>query len=139
MDIKTNYTALPDYLEYDEVRGYFFEFLNIYSNAEKDCLEFALLELMELSDRQWHTYELIDKEIKTKISGFLMSVMDVEDYKCMCLILCIIQRLGLGDVFEYIVEQKERIRNSEVVTEIESSIKEYGANVDNPYFDMPRA
>ena len=139
MDIKTNYAALPDYLEYDEVRGYFVEFLNIYSNVEKDCFESALLELMELSDRQWHTYKLIDKEIKTKISGFLMSVMDVEDYKCMSLILCIIPRLGLGDIFEYIVERKDRIRNPEVVTDIEASIKEYGANVDDPYFGMPGA
>ena len=133
----THYSNLPDYMDYNELKQCFIEYLIIYANnTDKSNVYYALDELFELSDRQWHTYELLDCEIKKQLYKYLKSVIDFEDEKIMHYILCIIPYIGLGDLFSYIIDNKDCIKNINVLKDIFLSEKEYGDTVNNPYSGM---
>lgn len=133
----THFSNLPDYMDYNELRQYFIEYLIIYANnTNKDNVHYALKELLELADRQWHTYDLLDNEIKKQLVKYLKSVIDFEDKKTMHYILLIIPYIGMGELFAYIVDNKDYIKNTDVLKEIRLSEKEYGDSVDNPYSGM---
>ncbi|MFF2911172.1 RHS repeat-associated core domain-containing protein [Paenibacillus sp. NPDC057934] len=53
------YKSLPDYMSTIQLKELFEEFLFSISSRTID-VEMALESLIELSDRQWHTYELLD-------------------------------------------------------------------------------
>lgn len=64
------FSDLPDYMTVAELELIFEEFLKDYNNYNykiEECLE----ELYELSDRQWHTYELLSDSLKEKIEQYL--------------------------------------------------------------------
>ena len=42
-------------------------------------MDYALSELLELADRQWHTYEPLEESVKEKADKYLKSVIDFED------------------------------------------------------------
>ena len=133
----TSFSSLPDYMDYRELKKYFIEYLVIYANnTDEKNKYYALDELYELSDRQWHTYEIIDEDIKKQLEKYLISVIDLEDEKIMDIILCIIPRVGLDGVFDYILKNKDNIRNLDVKKNIEESFAEYGLSVNNPYSGM---
>lgn len=133
----TEFYKLPDYLENDILKKYFIEFLTYYcNNKDITVVYYALRELLELSDRQWHTYELLDKEVKEQLENYLKLVIDFEDEKIMDYILCIVPRIGMGNLFDYILKHKKDIQNETVLANIDESEIEYGKNVDNPYSGM---
>lgn len=128
----TNFYKLPDSLDTNNLKKYFVQFLTYYNTNRKNNY-YVLSELLELADRQWHTYELLDGEIKEQLEKYLKSVMDFEDEKNMDYILCIIPRLGMGNLFRHILQNKKSIQNKDVLEIICESEIEYGKEVDNPY------
>lgn len=91
----------------EELKNKFFEFLICYSNdTTEHNVNYALDELFELADRQWNTYELIDSEVKCQVEKYIMSIIDFENEEAMEPILCIIPRLGLKNLFQYLLEKK---------------------------------
>ena len=131
----TNYYDLPDYMEVEDIKKYFTEFIDTYGNSRTN-VEYALDELIELSDRQWNTYEIIDETTKNNIVRYLFNIISLESETIMDRILLIIPRLGLKIIFDYIVKEKSKILNKNVIKEIEESVIEYGQHVENPYWDM---
>jgi len=117
------------------MKAYFEAFLTCYGNDYTDVL-YAVNELVELADRQWNTYELLEADIKEQVETYLRSVIDFEDEEIMNCILCIIPRLGLGNLFRYILQHKTLIHNQIVLSNIAESEMEYGESVDNPYSGM---
>lgn len=133
----TNFHELPESMECVELRKCFIDFLIQYCNSTNDRNVYNILsELIELSDRQWHTYEMLDTEIKEQLTKYLKTILDFEDEEIMDCVLCIIPRLGLGDVFKYILENKSHIQNLEVLKNIDEAIDEYGQDVEYPYSGM---
>lgn len=133
----TRFYELPDYMDYGELRQCFIEYLVIYANnTNKDNIYYALDELLELADRQWHTYEFIDKDVKEQLEKYLISIIEFDDEEIMDSMLCIIPRIGLENVFNYILKFKSSIINKKIKSRIEDSINEYGETVDNPYSGM---
>ena len=133
----TYFSELPDYMNPSELRKYFIEYLIEYANnTNSDNIYYALDELLELSDRQWHTYEYIDKDIKEQIEKYLISIIKLDDEEIMESVLCIIPRIGLDNVFDFILKHKNTIKNISVKKSIEESIEEYGDTVKNPYSGM---
>lgn len=133
----TEFYKLPDYIKSDMLKEKFIEFLVCYSNnITKQNINYVLNELLELSDRQWNTYENLDNEIKCQIEKFLISIIDFENESIMDSMLCIIPRLGLENLFLYVLSKKDVIVNKNVVQNIIESEKEYGKTVSNPYADM---
>ena len=133
----TEFYKLPDYMESDKLREKFIEYLTCYNNnTTKEDIGYVLDELLELSDRQWHTYENLDDEVKCQIEKFLISIIDLEDENVMESILCIIPRLGLETLFLYVLSKKDMIANKNVIQNIMESEREYGETVNNPYSDL---
>ncbi len=133
----TKFYELPDSIEYDKMKEYFGEYLSYYCNNTNSAnVNYALSELFELADRQWHTYELLEEGVKEKVEKYLKTVINFEDEEIMDYILCIIPRIGLSNMFNYILQNKGSIQNREVLSNIIASEKEYGDSVDNPYSGM---
>ena len=133
----TEFYKLPDYVKSDMLKEKFIEFLVCYSNnTTKENINYVLDELLELSDRQWNTYENLDNEVKCQIEKFLISIIDFENESIMDSILCIIPRIGLENLFLYVLSKKDMIVNKNVVKNIIESETEYGETVSNPYADM---
>ena len=133
----TEFYKLPDYIERDMLKEKFIEFLVCYSNnTTKENINYALDELLELADRQWNTYEVLDNEIKCQIEKYIISIIDLENESIMDSILCIIPRIGLENLFLYVLSKKDIMANKNVVQNINESEAEYGKNVSNPYADM---
>ena len=99
-------------------------------------MDYALSELLELADRQWHTYEPLEESVKEKADKYLKSVIDFEDEEIMDYILCIIPRIGLSNLFSYILQNKVFIHNQAVLSNIAESENEYGDSIDNPYSEL---
>lgn len=99
-------------------------------------MEFVLNELAELSDRQWNTFENLDNEIKSQIEKFLALLINFESEDIMDAILYIIPRLGLENLFLYVLSRKDVIANRNVVRSIIEAESEYGETVSNPYSGM---
>ena len=133
----TKFHELPDAIECGKMKEYFEEYLSHYSNNTKsENVNYALSELLELADRQWHTYQLLEECVKEKVERYLEEIIDFEDAEIMDYILCIIPRIGLSNLFSYILQNKSSIQNREVLLNITESENEYGGNVDNPYSGM---
>lgn len=133
----TNFHELSESIASAELRNYFIDFLIQYCNSTDDRnVQNILSELLELSDRQWHTYEMLDSEIKKQLTKYIKTIIDFEDEEIMDCVLCIIPRLGLGDLFGYILENKKSIKNLAVLKNINEAIDEYGQDVEYPYSGM---
>lgn len=129
--MKTSYCTLPDYISAIELEKYFNEFIEVYTKTDE--IINSLEELDELAERQWHTYEIISDDLKSKIENFIISIINYESYEIMDLILVIIPKLGLKNIFNKIVLNIDSIRNTEVINLIREAKKEYGRTVANPY------
>ena len=133
----TKFHELPDAIECGKMKEYFEEYLSHYSNnTNSENVNYALSELLELADRQWHTYQLLEECVKEKVERYLEEIIDFEDAEIMDYILCIIPRIGLSNLFSYILQNKSSLQNREVLLNITESENEYGGNVDNPYSGM---
>lgn len=133
----TEFYKLPDYVKNDMLKEKFIEFLVYYgNNTTRENIDYVLNELSELSDRQWNTYEYLDNEIKTQIEKFLSLIIDLENEDIMDAILYIIPRLGLENLFSYVLSKKDLIANKNVVQNIIEAESEYGETVSNPYSGM---
>lgn len=131
----TEFFKLPDYIEVEELKQYFIKFLENYANNISDYNEYALEELIELADRQWHTYELLDSEIRALIEEYLIQILNFDE-KAIDDILYIVPRLGLKRTFDNIIRQKKHIKNAKILNSINEAEKEYGEHVENPYWSL---
>lgn len=130
----TKFHELPESVECAKMKEYFEEYLLYYCNdTSSENVNYALSELLELADRQWHTYQLLEGRVKEKVERYLKTVIDFEDAEIMDYILCIIPRMGLSNLFSYILQNKDSIQNREILLNITESENEYGEDVDNPY------
>lgn len=64
------YEKLPDYMSRDEVHRHCVTALN---ESEKDDISVTLAKLHELGERQWHTYELPDAALQTRLNEWLIN------------------------------------------------------------------
>lgn len=124
-------------VENNDLTNEFIEFLIVYANnTKKENINFVLEELIDLANRQWHQYKLLDLEVRKQLEKYILSVIDFEDESIMDYILSIIPLLGLKSLFDEIIQKKETISNEVVIANINDAEKEYGCNVENPYSGM---
>ena len=77
----TKFHELPDAIECGKMKEYFEEYLSHYSNNTKsENVNYALSELLELADRQWHTYQLLEECVKEKVERYLEEIIDFTQY-----------------------------------------------------------
>lgn len=123
-------------MESKELENYFMSLLMNDDIISYETLCKNLGNMYELSIRYWHTYEIMDINLKRKISLFLMKKCDYESYEIMDIITAIIPLLGLQELWDKIIEDKPKILDPSIISLLDDSIKDYGYNVEDPYSNM---
>lgn len=133
--LRVKYESLPDYLSSKDLEAYFNELLDSseYSaNSNEEVSEC----LVELAIRQWHTYELIDKQLKKKIESWIDKVWDVNSTSLIDNITSIIVNLGLENSFNKAKESLDENISEEVREILQQTIEEVKNSITDPYFGM---
>lgn len=129
---------LPDTMEPSEVRKYFMSVLHEATQLDNiDPLKTSEA-LIELSDRQWHTYELIDKDTKLKVESWIELVWDVSFKTLVDNILTIITYLGLENSYQLVENSLTPELDKETSDLIQEAIKELKDHVSNPYYGLKK-
>lgn len=129
------YRFLPDAMPEEDVAEEFSELLKEVPVSEK--LRHNFLEaLLELSDRQWHTYKQLREPLKAQIEQVLIDLWDGHDLFFVEGTIVVAAHLGLVELFSFISSRKASELSPEVAVEINESIAELGDDIGNPYSDM---
>ncbi|MEK4472926.1 hypothetical protein NSQ91_06905 [Paenibacillus sp. FSL R7-0048] len=129
------YKSLPDYISTTQLRELFEEFISSNSSNKND-IGVALESLVELADRQWHTYELIDSELRNRVEEWIIGICNKESLHDIELISLIIGRLGLVKVYIHLKNLLTGNVRNEIRTVIHEIIDELDGHVDDPYHGM---
>lgn len=130
------YKMLPETLPEKELYNLFSEAISNFENEKVSKKEFFEI-LMELTDRQGYTYEILKEPLKTELDDLICSLWNTENYDDVDIMLSIIVSLGLEKSFN---KAKESISNNKnidpkILQEIEEAIEDTGDNIANPYYD----
>lgn len=129
------YRLLPDSMSEEDVVNEFYELLN-------EVQDFAILKhdfleaLLELSDRQWHTYRQLRQPLKGQIEKILIDWWDGFDLTFAEGSIVVAEHLGLVELFDFISSRKTTDLSPEVAVEIKKSIAELSDNIADPYNGM---
>lgn len=107
-----------------------------HKNLEKSMF-FSLL--IELTDRQVMTYEILEQNIKNEIDHILCQLWNTDSYEDIDIILSIVINLGLGCCFKKIKQsavEKKAEMDKLILAEILEMIDEAGDHIDNPYYEL---
>lgn len=129
---------LPDQLESNEIKLYFNEVLkevNVESVLDK---EYVAQALWELSERQWHTYEVLDNETKERVNDWIkFHFTGILSKQFVELIGGIIGMLGLQKAYDAFKEVYNKvILPDHLKDEFENIFREYGDDVSDPYKEL---
>ena len=133
--MKEYYKNLPDYMPSAELEPAFRRFLNEVATKKYDLLE-ALESLLELADRQWHTYGLLDDTIKSKIEAWLIGVNDITSTEVVEYSTSILGRIGLERMYSIMKDSLSGNIKNEIRLIIQETIDELDDHVSDPYFGM---
>lgn len=127
---------LPDNMEPSEI-------LECFTGVLNEAMQLGIVDplktseaLVELSDRQWHTYELIDQDTKIKIESWIELVWDVKFKTLVDDILTIITYLGLENSFRQVENSLTPELDQEIGGLIREAIKELKEHVSDPYYGL---
>ncbi len=128
MDID-EYEDIPDGLSKTELST----FLNIFfQEIQTEQIENSLKKLDILCDKQWHTYELPDEEVKEKIRKLLLDNLDTSD-EYLELVLSTCYCFGLDKkIFSDVLDKYHGWARNEFIEILEKS---KGDNID-PYWSL---
>ncbi|WP_339466833.1 MULTISPECIES: hypothetical protein [unclassified Pseudomonas] len=126
------YCSLPDSMPEEDVTKEFHELLQEVPGSERLKHDF-LQALLELSDRQWHTYKGMDQPLKTQIEKILISWWDGYDFDFAEGSIIVAAMLGLVELFDFISNRSVAELSPEVAVEIKEAIAELGDNIADPY------
>ena len=132
----SKFDELPDSLPEDTLEKYFNQIVDIYESAkDKDSVNYIELSeaIYQLSERQWHTYKILDDKIKHKIDMLIKNILDANSYDLIDNATSIIAYLRLPESFKALQEMIKENPSEEVRELIEETIEELEGNVENPY------
>ncbi|WP_053376559.1 hypothetical protein [Paenibacillus sp. FJAT-27812] len=109
-----------------------FEEFILESKSQTNEVEETLAALLELSDRQWHTYELLDNVIKNEVENWIISKCKKESFNAIDLITLIIGRLGLVKAYEHVKSLLDDLAN-EIRATIQETVAELDGHVEDPW------
>ncbi|HEX3029391.1 MAG TPA: hypothetical protein VHT34_08830 [Clostridia bacterium] len=129
------YKSLPDYMSVDELKMLISSFLSEVKTTNSDLVE-SLESLLELADRQWHTYELLNEDLKTEVEEWLLSIIDFHSDEIIEYLTLIVGRLGLSKLYATIKNSLTGNLKKEVRQKIEEIVDEIDGHVEDPYYGM---
>ncbi|WP_133775954.1 hypothetical protein [Pseudomonas graminis] len=126
------YSTLPDSMTVDEVEAEFQGLLNFLEGQRFDSVWF-IKPLMELAERQWHTYSVLSPCLKARIEDHLISAWDGDDLELVENFIGIMVRLGLERCSMFLRSLKETDVSPKAFNEVSLAISEFGDSVSDPY------
>ncbi|MCF5145082.1 hypothetical protein GIW41_28605 [Pseudomonas sp. PA-6-1D] len=129
------YSALPDSMLEGDIRSELVALLRDFENQDLGRLEFSK-SLLELSDRQWHTYTILDFELKCQVEEILKLIWDGQDLELVEIIIGVVARLGLEEVYNFVRTYPVEKLSLKVSSEIKVALAEIGNSVSDPYSGM---
>jgi hypothetical protein len=112
------------------------EFQKLFTQIQPTDKEKNLLLLkayLELSDRQWHTYELLPIHLSDEIDSVLINLWDKASIERTELLLGIVAYLGLLKTFEAIKSALDGELSAIVRQEILDAMSKFGNTIADPY------
>lgn len=127
----SKFDELPDSLSQDTLEKYFNQMIEMYESTKDTVSKIELSEaIYQLSERQWHTYKMLEGKIKHKVDIWIKNILDVNSYDLMDNATSIIAYLGLPESFQAL---QEMIREEKISDEVIELIEELEGNIENPY------
>ena len=127
----SKFDELPDSLSEDTLEKYFNQMIEMYESTKGTVSKIELSEaIYQLSERQWHTYKILNGKIKHKVDILIKNILDVNSYDLIDNATSIIAYLGLPKSFQALQEMMIEEKFSDEVKEL---IEELEGNVENPY------
>lgn len=124
---------LPESVRPELLKPYFEA---IIRNTHGETQSTVLDALQELSDKQWHTYTLIDPELAEGLHQWLVTHWDGSSADFTGTVIGMIGHLGLEKSFVFLKEQCPLVSCREVREEIETFILESDGHIADPYHDL---
>jgi hypothetical protein len=131
---QTYYMELPDSMTPAEVQAEFTALLN--DPALNQSRETAVVALSELSDRQWHAYELLDEKIRSQVASCLEEIWLDDDSERAEALFGIAGRLGIPRFLTFIKGRNQSKFESNVRRIVSECIAELEATIEDPYSGM---
>ncbi|WP_154284804.1 hypothetical protein [Pseudomonas syringae] len=129
------YAALPETMTNSDLDSEFRELLEGFESGVVDRSDF-LRSLLELSDRQWHAYSVIEVGLRGRVERCLISLWDGYDLDMAENVINIMVRLGLKEVSKFLGSLSPQCVSLEVFNEVSLALSELGASVSDPYSGM---
>lgn len=130
-----DYKDLPERLEAGIIKLYFQELLTRINNSHIEEIE-ALIQLKELTVRQWYTFEFLDSEIRTQIDNWLIQIWYPISERKANIITFIVINLGLTFTYEYLLKEYDQIHSERYQKIIREMFNELKGKVEDPYQAM---
>ena len=128
MDV-CEYENLPEGLDKDQLKKIFSKF---FGELEADSYEDTCAKLEILCDKQWHTYELPDEDIQTKMRGWVVdNWRETEEH--LELIMGICYSFGLD---KELFARALGVYQGEHKAEYENDLKQSLGDFIDPYWSM---
>ena len=128
------YMELPDGMTQAEVRTEFESILD--DPCCLKCPDVAVVAFSELSDRQWHTYELLDDTLRNKVTACLEALWLDDDGDRAESLFGIAGRLGLPRFLEFVKERNNAAFGSQVKRVVTECMTELEGSIADPYSGM---
>ncbi|MGY2399730.1 hypothetical protein [Pseudomonas sp. SDO5271_S396] len=129
------YASLPDSMTKEGLEMAFAELLNEFE-PEKNGGEELIKSLVQLSERQWHTYSLLDDSLRERIEHCLLSLWNGHDLEQAEEVISIMASLGLEAINTFLASRSPKDVSPEVFNEISLALSEFGGSVSDPYIGM---
>ncbi|MCQ2995043.1 hypothetical protein NLO95_13050 [Pseudomonas syringae] len=129
------YAGLPDSMTNKELDAEFEDLLGRLESQPVDRAD-VVSSLVELSNRQWHTYNVLDTGLKKRIEQYLMSIWQGHDLGAAEEVISIMLHLGLEELCKFLGSRSPQDVSSEVFNEISLALAEVGGSVLDPYSGM---
>jgi len=129
------YRSLPDTMSEADLVREFKEILELAMSSGR-CRADFLSALLELSERQWHSYTDLCQPLKAKVEESLVYYWDGFDLEFVEGAIAVAAKLGLAGVLTFMKALSEDGLSPEVAIEIKEAIAELSAEISNPYSGM---
>lgn len=134
-----DYTTLSDSMSTAELKEHFNKLMD-YAENNKSSNQSNIMEiidaLIELADRQWHTYELLDIDTKERIDKWVCGIWSTQSSELVDNISCLIARLGLVSSYNLMKASLNQNLDDDVKAIVIDAIEDLKNKIDDPYFGM---
>ncbi|PIB51714.1 hypothetical protein AOA57_02365 [Pseudomonas sp. 2588-5] len=129
------YAALPDFMTREDLESAFAELLDEFESKENGSAK-LIKSLVQLSERQWHTYSVLDNSLRERIEHCLLSLWNGHDLEQAEEVISIMASLGLESINAFLASRSPEDVSPEVFNEISLALSEFGDSVSDPYSGM---